>query len=182
MRGSATQRGYGAAWQRIRDVVLAEEPVCRACKRLPATDVDHIIPKRHGGTDDRANLQGLCGSCHHIKTQAEQGGQSATRFVICGPSGSGKSTFCDKHAGPNDPVFDFDRVAAVVAKAGGRYPHDATVARLVNAMRRAFIEELSKLPHSVRGFMIATAPREAEDIARRIGGKVVMLTRKSSAP
>ena len=177
-RGSATQRGYGSAWQKIRAVVLTEEPLCRACKRMPATDVDHIIPKRHGGTDDRANLQPLCAQCHHVKTDAERGGQSATRFVVCGPSGAGKSTYCDKHAGPNDPVFDFDRVAAVVAKAGGRYPHDATVAKLVNAMRRAFIEELAKLPSAVRAFIIATSPSEAESIARRVGGRVVMLTRR----
>ena len=30
--------------------------------RRPATDVDHIVPKVHGGSDEPANLQSLCAS------------------------------------------------------------------------------------------------------------------------
>lgn len=68
-RGSASSRGYGRRWKRLRDSVLAEHPVCQAdgCDEL-ATDVDHITPKRKGGTDSLDNLQALCHSCHSAKT------------------------------------------------------------------------------------------------------------------
>lgn len=36
-----------------------------------ATVADHVIPLAEGGRDDESNLQGLCGECHEVKTQAE---------------------------------------------------------------------------------------------------------------
>ena len=36
--------------------------------------VDHIVPKEHGGTDHKENLQLLCGACNSLKgtgTQSE---------------------------------------------------------------------------------------------------------------
>jgi 5-methylcytosine-specific restriction enzyme A len=73
-RGSSHARGYGARWRKLRDLVLHEEPICRVCKRKASTDVDHIVPKSRGGTDARANLQGLCKPCHSTKTAKEDGG------------------------------------------------------------------------------------------------------------
>lgn len=35
-------------------------------------DVDHIVRLVDGGTDDRANLQALCKSCHRLKTSFER--------------------------------------------------------------------------------------------------------------
>jgi 5-methylcytosine-specific restriction protein A len=68
-RPSATARGYGRRWQRLRKMYLRANPICEeeGCNR-PATDVDHIVPKRHGGTDQWENLQALCHSCHSKKT------------------------------------------------------------------------------------------------------------------
>jgi 5-methylcytosine-specific restriction protein A len=34
----------------------------------PATDVDHVISRAAGGSDDPANLQSLCAHHHHVKT------------------------------------------------------------------------------------------------------------------
>jgi len=72
-RGSSSKRGYGRRWTKLRRVILARDPVCVACKRKPSTDVDHITPRRRGGTDDEANLQGLCHECHSSKTATEDG-------------------------------------------------------------------------------------------------------------
>lgn len=70
-RGTAQARGYTAAWSRISKRVLAEEPLCRACGAAYSELTDHIIPKAQGGTDERRNLQGLCRSCHAVKTARE---------------------------------------------------------------------------------------------------------------
>src|SRR3990167_607100 len=64
---STSERGYGWAWQQLRALVLAEEPTCRLCPAA-STDVDHIMPKARGGTDNRINLRALCGDCHHRVT------------------------------------------------------------------------------------------------------------------
>ena len=70
-RGSAAQRGYGARWRRLRTMYIHQYPACVMCGR-PATDIDHILPRRRGGTDDPSNLQSLCASCHARKTNREQ--------------------------------------------------------------------------------------------------------------
>jgi 5-methylcytosine-specific restriction protein A len=56
------------AWRLLRARVLADEPICRACRRRRSRMVDHIVERRDGGTDDRRNLQGLCWPCHSQKT------------------------------------------------------------------------------------------------------------------
>jgi 5-methylcytosine-specific restriction protein A len=38
-----------------------------------ANAVDHIKPKAKGGTDDLANLQGICRACHLNKSLTDQG-------------------------------------------------------------------------------------------------------------
>lgn len=53
----------------MRSQVLAEQPICLC--GAPATEVDHIVPLRRGGTDLRSNLVGLCKPCHSRKTIGE---------------------------------------------------------------------------------------------------------------
>ena len=73
-RGNAGERGYGARWRRLRMMFLAEHPLC--CDpfgvhgEVPvlATDVDHVVPRAAGGSDEDSNLQALCHSCHSRKT------------------------------------------------------------------------------------------------------------------
>lgn len=69
-------RGYGHSWTKTRLRILERDMyLCQAClaqgRATPATEVDHIIPKSLGGTDDDDNLQSLDRSCHATKTQAE---------------------------------------------------------------------------------------------------------------
>jgi 5-methylcytosine-specific restriction protein A len=84
-RGSASERGYGWAWTKLRNVVMQRDRgLCQPCKRRGVYKevgrrkgdgaVDHIIPKTRGGTDDLANLQSICDPCHKGKTAAEARG------------------------------------------------------------------------------------------------------------
>jgi 5-methylcytosine-specific restriction endonuclease McrA len=36
-------------------------------------DVDHIVPRSRGGTDNIENLQTLCRNCHRRKTLVDRG-------------------------------------------------------------------------------------------------------------
>lgn len=88
---AAWHRWYSSPeWRdRIRPAQLLREPFCRECakladaggrpelKRVPATDVDHIVPHRGNRAlfFDESNLQSLCHACHSRKTQAEMAGK-----------------------------------------------------------------------------------------------------------
>ena len=75
-RGSRQSRGYGAEWEQTRKRILSRDNgLCQPClqggRLRPATQVDHVVPKAEGGTDDDSNLQAICKSCHQAKTAAE---------------------------------------------------------------------------------------------------------------
>ena len=75
-RGSAHSRGYGATWRKIRTATLRRDKyLCQPCAKYgfvtPATEVDHIVNKAEGGTDEQDNLQSICHQCHKAKTQQE---------------------------------------------------------------------------------------------------------------
>jgi len=62
-------------WRKLRRLILERDPVCRdpsGCTR-PATDVDHVVARRAGGTDDPPNLRGLCHRHHSSKTARVDG-------------------------------------------------------------------------------------------------------------
>jgi len=79
---------YGRPWRRVRDAFLRRFPLCgmradgqshavhSVCvqqRRVTAAQqVDHIKPKRYGGTDGAANLQSLCITCHAAKRRLEE--------------------------------------------------------------------------------------------------------------
>ncbi len=94
-RGSSAQRGYGARWQRLRQIFLNANPLCADpfCLHanngeiIAAIEVDHIVPKRHGGTDIVKNLQALCKPCHSRKT-AEENNTWGRGVSISGASAS----------------------------------------------------------------------------------------------
>ncbi len=49
--------------------------LCGVSAEERSIEVDHITPRRHGGSDDRANLQALCYKCN-----ANKGARDATDF------------------------------------------------------------------------------------------------------
>jgi 5-methylcytosine-specific restriction protein A len=75
--GNTTARGYGHAWRKRRAQALRRDSaLCQSCikqgRYIPATEVDHIIEKAKGGTDDLSNLQSLCTPCHRVKTSGKK--------------------------------------------------------------------------------------------------------------
>ena len=75
---SSTALGYDRQWRRRRAAYLLVHPFCVWCGALGltvmATQVDHVVAKSLGGSDDEGNLQGLCAACHARKTAAIDGG------------------------------------------------------------------------------------------------------------
>lgn len=90
-RTSRHDRGYGTAWDKIRIYILRRDrSLCQPCLKNNrtelATQVDHIIPKAKGGTDDESNLQAICGPCHDAKT-AQDSGRTLKPKVTFGTDG-----------------------------------------------------------------------------------------------
>jgi len=73
LRGSQSDRGLGSRQAKWRLIILAEDPICRGCGRVPSQHADHIIPRKPGAEDwSVENGQGLCSHCHSYKTAVEQ--------------------------------------------------------------------------------------------------------------
>ena len=69
---SSSDRGYGAYWRKLRISILQRDNwLCQVCHVADASEVDHIVPKSLGGSDDADNLQAICRDCHIEKTQKE---------------------------------------------------------------------------------------------------------------
>jgi 5-methylcytosine-specific restriction enzyme A len=94
-RISRHKRGYGSEWVKARDAILKRDShLCQPClangRPTPATQVDHIVPKSNGGTDEPENLAAICTPCHSEKTQreaAEAQGRTYTKPVQTGVDG-----------------------------------------------------------------------------------------------
>jgi len=67
-RDPESNRRYGRAWKRVRELYIAAHPLCEECLKqgriTPAEEVHHILPLSRGGTNDTANLMALCKPCH----------------------------------------------------------------------------------------------------------------------
>jgi 5-methylcytosine-specific restriction enzyme A len=68
-----TPRITGRRLQERNRIWLGMHPVCAACGKQAAREVDHIIPLFRGGADDWSNIQGLCVECHVQKTARDLG-------------------------------------------------------------------------------------------------------------
>jgi 5-methylcytosine-specific restriction protein A len=68
-RGTAAERGYGSAWQKIRALKLARDPLCEECLAKgivkPAEQVHHEDENPHNNLKN--NLKSLCVPCHLAK-------------------------------------------------------------------------------------------------------------------
>ena len=69
--GKESKPGYRSRWPRSlkvikRWVLQRDNYRCAYCNGL-ADQVDHVIPKRHGGSDLPSNLVASCASCNGLK-------------------------------------------------------------------------------------------------------------------
>lgn len=65
-RPSASKRGYGAVWRRIRKAYLSAMPLCERCPRpRKATIVHHRDGDQHNNA--WGNLEALCWKCHEVE-------------------------------------------------------------------------------------------------------------------
>jgi 5-methylcytosine-specific restriction protein A len=67
VRTDAIDRQYGTrAWRRVaRAVVERDGGLCALCGRRGADTADHIVERRHGGTDRPSNLRAVHRGCHN---------------------------------------------------------------------------------------------------------------------
>jgi 5-methylcytosine-specific restriction protein A len=69
----------GRPWRRKRDAVLKRDAYQCQCEDCRAEDlitladeVDHIVPRSQGGTDDESNLRAINHDCHAKKSERER--------------------------------------------------------------------------------------------------------------
>lgn len=79
---SAAARGYDGAWRRLRNQILAAEPLCRNCAEAgrvtAATEVHHL--ERFNGLHDPKRLDPrncapICRPCHARESQRQATGR-----------------------------------------------------------------------------------------------------------
>lgn len=142
-------------------VISRARGLCEACgisSELRALEVDHIVPRSQGGSNDPSNLQALCSLCNVQKLDRDQTDFHAAHQQVR-----------HRHAGcPVCDMFgeDGNDLAGMVEMAGGSAVaprrHGARWLDLwqpeVNALRRAELE--ASLP---RGAAMATAMIGAGD-------------------
>lgn len=63
-----SNRGSTWRWRKTRARILRRDPWCTAGCGRPSTEVHHVTPVADGGTDDPANLVGICHPCHITET------------------------------------------------------------------------------------------------------------------
>lgn len=93
----------GAAWAKLRRLVLSEQPLCAECERMgritASRDVDHH--DNDPTNNERSNLVGLCSPCHSEKTQRHE------YFLRTGKHLPVKG--CDVNGNPLDPHHHWNK-------------------------------------------------------------------------
>lgn len=173
-RSSSTARGYGWAWTKLRNRIMHRDGgLCQVCFSagliVQAKEVDHIVAKHNGGTDDETNLQAICIECHKLKTAGESAlaGQEASFYpewlpkpkipvtIVCGPPGSGKSTLANERAGPNDLVIDTDVLATRLFKVP-MYHASFDQMKAAIRMRNKLLADLAEKPRYEKAWVVMT--------------------------
>lgn len=102
-------------WTKIRRWVLDRDGnTCQLCMASPATDVDHVWPRRLGGRDHVDNLRAACGPCNKAK---------GSRVLLAVASRSELHAAADALTGRLEALLaEFEPVVNAIAL---RHPDDA---------------------------------------------------------
>lgn len=186
-------------WQALRATVVREQPMCAICRLRLTQIVDHIVPagvvvtqavasKKFpfdgvAGFFWRPNLQGLCRSCHAIKTLCDKGRMGtmlkeleprANTTLVCGLPGSGKTTFVHEALQPGDTYWDYDEVMQSLSGLP-MHQEDPTLRTQITSMRDEFVNNTAV--HGGRVFVIVMrADSQLGILLQRAGAKVITLT------
>ncbi len=79
---TTTERGYGAAWQRLARNAIARQPYCSTCGATDDLTGDHVHPLARGGTM-HGSIDVLCRSCNSRKGAASSD-HAAPRMTLSG--------------------------------------------------------------------------------------------------
>lgn len=182
---TASERGYGWQWQKLRDAVLAAEPLCRQCQEEGRTtlaqEVDHIIPKSQGGTDDWENLAPICKQCHRKKS-AREGAIAANQkgyprvIMVVGPPGAGKTHYVREHMAWGDLIFDYDAIQAALSfqdwyeRPPGHHPY-------IEDIRKVIIKRLQRPGDLGRAWIINSMSdvEKIRKLAGQLNAQVIMV-------
>lgn len=182
-RKTRQELGYDKNWQSIRKFILDRDAyVCQHCGKPNSNQVDHIIPKAQGGTDDPENLQTICVSCHSKKTAHEDWLPSVPTTVICGPPASGKTTYVKKHMKHGDLVYDYDEIVKALT---GLSDHDkpAGIHKFVEGIRREMMYQACHIrnteakPRHFWYITTETSKFKRKAIAQTLRAKVLVMER-----
>ena len=112
----------------IRRELLHSGASCAFCKATDKLTIDHIHPRNAGGTDERSNLQVLCGSCNTSKGGAY--GLGLVKCVECKRMFKPvRSLWCWQHLDPKSP-------AEALAHVWGTSTEEAINRAVAASMRR----------------------------------------------
>lgn len=191
-RGSSTDRGYGSDWQKVRHSVLLGHPICadpfgfhaNEGRIVPAVEVDHILPRSQGGTDEPENLQPLCEDCHDFKTEQFDTPRYAQRYmralipvtIVCGPPGSGKTSYVKSQAKWGDLIIDLDAIYCALSGLDWYEKPDALLP-FVLVVRDALLRQLSRESKVRHAWFITSEPRRGvlEKIKVSLGANQIMM-------
>ncbi len=83
--------------------------LCGISADVKALEVDHILPRNHGGSDDLSNLQALCYSCNAMKRDRDD-----TDFRVIRESYSHREESCIFCEIAHDRIIDENELAYVI--------------------------------------------------------------------
>lgn len=152
----------GKQWQTLRAMVLDRDGrLCQIrgprCKRR-ASQVDHIVPLAHGGSNELSNLRAACATCN-ASTGSQVRKRTTHVVLVAGPPGAGKTTYVESHRALDDLVIDYDTIAQAL---GSNVSHGHGNHAAANAARGAVLTALRQgRVEAQRAWIISSNPNAA---------------------